>query len=154
LISPAFSDSCSCHTAVPAGDDDCRHVAARRAHQQRGRGLVATGEEHDRVDRIAADRLFDIHRREIAREHRGGTQIRFAVRKHREFDGEAACFIDAAFHMLGELAKVRVARREFRPGVADADDRTTVELMIGNALILHPASVHEAVLVSCAEPFS
>ena len=40
----------------PAGDADRRQVDARRAHQQRRRGLVAAHQQHDAVDRVAADR--------------------------------------------------------------------------------------------------
>jgi hypothetical protein len=136
----------------PAGDDDRRHVAARGAHQQRGRRLVAACEQHDRVDRVAADRLLDVHRREIACQHRRRPQVRFAVREHRKLDREAARLVDAALHVLGEIAKVRVARRQFGPRIADAHDRPAVELVIGNTLVLHPAPVHEAVLVRRAEP--
>jgi hypothetical protein len=54
--------------------------------------------------------------------------------------------------MLGELAEVRVAGRQLAPGVADADDGLALELVVGDALVLHPAAVHEAVLVLGAEP--
>ncbi len=135
-----------------AADDERRHVAAGRAHQQRRRGLVAAGQQHDGVDRIAANRFLDIHRRQIARQHRGRPQIRFAIGEHREFDREAAGFMDAALDVLGQLAEMRIAGRQFRPGVANTDDRPAIEFMIGNALVFHPAAVHEAVLVGGAEP--
>jgi hypothetical protein len=136
-----------------ARDDDGRHVATRRAHQQRGRGLVAAGQQHDGVDRVAAHGFFHVHGREVARQHGGGPQVGLAVREHRELDRETAGFIHAALDVLGDLAKVRVARRQLRPGVADADDRLALEFVVGNALVLHPAAVHEAVLVGMAEPF-
>ena len=66
--------------------------------------------------------------------------------------GSAARFPDAALDVLGELAEVRVARRQFRPGVADADDRPPVEDVLGQALVPHPAAMDEAVLVVLAEP--
>ena len=52
----------------------------------------------------------------------------------------------------GELAEVRVARRGLRPGVADADDRPAVELVVRDALVLHPRAVDERVAVVAAEP--
>ena len=81
-----------------------------------------------------------------------GPHVRFAERGHREFDREAAGFVYAAPHPLGEVAQVRVARRQFRPRVADADDRPSLEQVLGEALVLHPASVHECVLAGAFEP--
>ena len=69
-----------------AGDDDGRHVAAGRAHHQRRRGLVAAGQQHHAVERIAADRFLDIHRGQIAEQHRRRPQIGFAQRHHRKFE--------------------------------------------------------------------
>jgi hypothetical protein len=54
--------------------------------------------------------------------------------------------------MLGNLAKVGVAGRQFRPGVADADDRLALEFMVRNTLILHPAAVHETVFIGSTKP--
>ncbi len=51
-----------------------------------------------------------------------------------------------------ELAEVRVAGRRLRPRVADADDRTAVELIVRDALVLHPRAMHERVAVVAAEP--
>jgi hypothetical protein len=54
----------------PARDADRRQVDARCAHDERRRRLVAAHEQDDAVDRVAADRLLDVHRREVAVEHR------------------------------------------------------------------------------------
>ena len=89
---------------------------------------------------------------EVAGEHGGGAQVGFAIGKHREFHREATGLDHAAFDVLGDLAEMRVARGQLRPGVADADDRLAMELMVGNALVLHPAAVHEAVLVGGTKP--
>ena len=43
-------------------------------------------------------------------------------------------------HVLGEHAEMRVARRQLRPRVADADDRAAVELVVRHAAVLGPAS--------------
>ncbi len=136
----------------PAGDADGGQVAARRAHEQRGRGLVAAHEQHDAVDRIAADRLLDVHAGEIAEQHRGGTQLRFTQRHHGKFQRKAAGFIDATLHELRQLAEVPIAGSQLPPGVADADDRAAIEHVVGIALVLDPAAMQEAVFPFSAEP--
>ena len=54
-------------------------------------------------------------------------------------------------HVLRELAEMRVAGRHLRPRVADADHRPAVELVVRDALVLHPRAVDEAVAVEAAE---
>jgi hypothetical protein len=54
--------------------------------------------------------------------------------------------------MFGELPEMRIARRKFRPRITNTDDRLALEFVIGDALVFHPASVHETVLVGSAEP--
>src|SRR5262245_66520412 len=80
------------------------------------------------------------------------TQQRLADRHLRELELKAARLHDAVPHVLGEHAEVRVARRELRPRVADADDRAPVELVVRDAAILGPATVDEAVDVLASEP--
>src|SRR5450830_890404 len=135
-----------------AGDDDRRDVATGRAHQQRRRGLVPADQHHPPTQRIAAEGFFDVHAGQIARQHGGRTQVGLAVGKHRKLHRETACFDDAALDVFSDLAEVRIAWRQFGPGVADADNRLALKLVIGNTLILHPAAVHEAILVGCTEP--
>jgi hypothetical protein len=135
-----------------AGDDDGRDVDAGRAHQQGRGGLVAADQQHHAVHRIAADGFFDVHAGQVTGQHGGRAQVRFAAREHREFDREAARLQDAALDVFGDLAEVGVAGGEFGPGIADADDRLALEFMVGDALVLHPAPVHEAVLVLGTEP--
>ena len=66
--------------------------------------------------------------------------------------GKAARVEHAVAHVLRELAEMRVAGRRLRPGVADADDRPAVELVVRDALVLHPRPVDERVAVVAAEP--
>jgi hypothetical protein len=73
-------------------------------------------------------------------------------RHHRELEREAAGFVDADLHLLGQRAEVAVAGRELAEGVADADDRPAVELVVRHALALDPAAVGKAVAVLAAEP--
>ena len=45
----------------PGGDDDRRQVGAGGTHEQGRRGLVAADQQHDAVERVAADRFLDLH---------------------------------------------------------------------------------------------
>ena len=137
-----------------AGNDDGRQVDARRSHDQRRCRLVAAAKQHHRIDRITPDRFLHVHGCEVAQEHRGRAQVRFAERGDRELEREAAGLEDAAAHMLGDGAEMRVARRQLGPGVADPDDRPAVEHARRHALVAHPAAVDEAVLVVLPVPFS
>jgi hypothetical protein len=47
---------------------------------------------------------------------------------------------------------MRVARREFRPRVANANHGTPIKNVVRQALILHPASINETGLVHFAKP--
>src|SRR6185437_1404953 len=53
---------------------------------------------------------------------------------------------------LGERSEVRVARREFRPGVADTDHRPAFELVLRKAAVPEPRSIVEAHPVLAGEP--
>jgi hypothetical protein len=79
-----------------------------------GRGLVAAHQQHHAVDRVAANGFLDVDARQVAGEHGRRAQVGFAVGEHRELHREAARFDDAAPHVLGQLAEVRVAGRQFR----------------------------------------
>ena len=136
----------------PTGDDDGRHVATGGAHQQCRGGFIAAGQQHYAINRVPTDRFFDIHARQVAGEHGGRAQVGFAVGKHRELHREAARFDHPTFDVLGDLPEMRVARRQFRPGIADTNDGLAMELMIGDALILHPAAVHKAVFIGSTKP--
>jgi hypothetical protein len=101
---------------------------------------------------VGANALLHVHRGEVEEQHRGGTHERLAQRHHRELEREAARLQHPALDALGQVAEVRVARRHLAPGVADADDRTPVEQVVRQALVLHPRSMHHAVAVGLAEP--
>ena len=87
----------------PARDHDGRQIAARRAHQQRRRGLVAADEQHHAVEGVGADGL---PRRPCSRGcgrawSRG--RIRVSPRgHHRELQREAAHLVHAALDPLGQ----------------------------------------------------
>jgi hypothetical protein len=52
--------------------------------------------------------------------------------------------------MLGQVPQARIAGCQFRPGIADANDRTTVKYIIWKPLALHPAAVDKAITVELA----
>ena len=136
----------------PATHADGRQIGARRAHQQDRRRLVAAHQQHHAVDRVAADALLDVHRREVAVEHRRRPQQRLAERHHRKLEREAARLVDADLHLLGQRAEMRVARRQFAEGIADADHRPAVELVVRHAFALDPRAVGKTISVLAAEP--
>ena len=86
----------------PAGHADGRQVDARGAHQLRRRRLVAAAQQHDAVERVGAQRLLDVHRHEVAPEHRGRLHHRLAERDRRELERQAAGLPDAALDVLGD----------------------------------------------------
>ena len=135
----------------PAGNGDRRQIAARRAHDQGRRRLVAAAQQDHAVDRVAANRLLDVHRREVAEQHRRRPQAGLTQRGDRELERDPAALPHAALDVLGHFTEVEVARRQLRPRVADADDRAAVEDAFGQAAA-DPAAVDEAVLVDLSEP--
>jgi len=93
-----------------------------------------------------------IHAGEVAVEHRGRPQQRLAQGHHRELEREAAGLEHAVLHVLGDRAEVRIAGRELRIGIADADDGPAVELVVGNAAVLQPRAIDVAHLALAPEP--
>src|SRR5580700_10383345 len=135
-----------------AGETNRRQIAGSGTHQQRGCGLVATHEQNDSVDRVAANRLYHIHAGEVAEQHSGGTQLRFAERHDGKFQRKPTGLPHTALYKFGELAKVTVAGRELRPGVADSDDGPPIEQVVRPALILHPTPVEKSVAIFSPVP--
>ena len=72
-----------------------------------------------------------IHAGQVAVEDGGGLDQRFSQRHDGKFDGESPGFGNAALDHIGQLAEVRITRRQFRPGVANADDGFAAKLLIG-----------------------
>src|ERR1043165_2452689 len=75
-----------------------------------------------------------------------------AEQHHGEFERKATRLQNAVAHVVGEDTEMRIARCELGPGVADADDRTAVELVVRHAAVLYPAPIDEAIDVLAAEP--
>ena len=102
---------------------DRRNIGRRRAHQLRGDGLVAAADEHDRIHRLRADHLLDVHRHQVAEHHAGRTEEHFAERDRREVDRQAAGGEHASLHGVDQLRKMSMAVVEAARAVRDADDR-------------------------------
>ena len=81
-----------------------------------------------------------------------GRRLDSPLEKTGKLHREATGFEDAALDVLRELAEVGVAGRQLGPRVADPDDGLALEFVVGDALVLHPAPVHESVLVGGTEP--
>ena len=79
-----------------------------------------------------------------------GRSVRFAKRRHGEFERKSAGFPDPALDPVGEIAEVRVAGRQLRPGIADPDDRAAIEYVL--RIAAHPAAMNEAILVDSTKP--
>ena len=94
-----------------------------RAHEQRGRGLVAAAHQHAAVDGIGAQQLLGLHREEVAVQHRGRLHESLRQRHRRHLDRETAGLPDAALDFLGARAEMAVARIDVAPGVEHGDDR-------------------------------
>ena len=54
----------------PGRDEDERQPRRDRAHDQRGRRLVAPAQQHGAVERIGPQQLLGLHRQQVAIEHR------------------------------------------------------------------------------------
>src|SRR5690606_2251389 len=78
---------------------------------------------------------------------------RLTEARHREFQRKATGHQDTALYVLGEIAEMAIAVGQLGPGVADADDRTTIQQVGREALALHPAAWDEAILAGLREPF-
>ena len=61
-------------------------------------------------------------------------------------------FVDTDLDLLGQGAEMRIARCQFAEGVANADDRAAIELVMRHALALDPAAVGKSISVLAAEP--
>src|SRR5262249_27023267 len=89
---------------------------------------------------------------QVSEQHGGRPQVGFAQRHDRKLDRHAARFEHTAPDTLGDLAKMSVAGRQLRPGVADSDDRASVKGVGRHALILHPTAMHHSVPALACEP--
>ena len=113
----------------PGDELDRRHVGRGGAHELGRHRLVAAADQHDRVHRLGADHLLDVHRHEVAEHHAGRIEEDLAQRDRRELDRQAAGGEHAALHGLDQLGKVPVAVVEAARRLRDADDRTRQHLL-------------------------
>ena len=106
-----------------AGEHDRWDVHRRRGHQAGGRGLVATGGQHDAVKGIAVQDLDQAQVGEIAVERRRRPPAAFLNRMHGKDEGNAARFANPVADAIGEKEVMAVASRQVAPRLRDADDR-------------------------------
>ncbi len=117
-----------------------------------GRGLVAAAHQHRAVDRMAAQQFLGLHRQEIAIEHGGRLDERLGQRHRRQLDRKAAGFPDAALHIVGARAQMRVAGVEIAPGIDDADDRLAFPVGLVVAELAQPRAMTERTQIADTEP--
>src|SRR4051795_3866306 len=146
---PALVDAAELRTTR---DTDGRQVGACSAHQQGGRGLVTAHQQHDPIEWMGADVLFDIHCRQVAVEHRGWAHGDLPEGGDGELKREAPRIKHAVADMLGNGAEMGVAGVQFGPGVADPDHWASLELVLREATVLEEGPVVEPHLVLPAEP--
>ena len=100
---------------------------------------------------VLKDVSFDVHRGEISEEHGRRPNARLAERHHGKLKRQSPGFPHAALHVLGQFAEVEVARRQFRPCVADTDDGSAFEHAFRQSAP-DPAAMNEPVLIKLGEP--
>ena len=115
-----------------------------------GGGLVAAAQQHHPVDGVGANGFLHLHGQQVAKQHGRGPHLGLGQAHGWEFDRHAAGLPDTLLHMLGQVTEATLAGDQFRPGVADADDRAPVEGVVGQAGALHPAAMDESVAVQLA----
>ncbi len=95
----------------------------RGRHDAGRHGLVAAGQEHDPVERVAVEHLDEREVGEIAVEAGGRALAGLLDRVARKLERHAAGDRNAVTHALGQLEMVAVAGRQVGAGLGDADDR-------------------------------
>ena len=106
----------------------CRHVDAgeagtHRAHQQAGRGLVATAHQYHAVHRVAAQQFFNVHGQQVAVKHGRGLDHRFRQGKCREFQRKTARLQHTTLDIFNTLLEVAMTGADVAPGVKDGNHR-------------------------------
>ena len=143
---------------VPAQHGPRRHVDERqphrgRAHDERGRRLVAAAHQHGAVDRVRAQHFLGLHREEIAIEHAARLLEGLGHRHHRQLDRETARLPHAALHFLGARAEMGVAGQEIAPGVDDPDHRLAAEIRARVSHLQRARAMPLRAQTLAAEPF-
>ena len=107
----------------PAVSTSGGQVGADGAHDRAWHRLVAVGQEHDSVQRVGAQILLDLHRNQVAVEHRGGLHQVLAEAHDRKLHGNSAGFANAPGDVVGERVQRQVAGVEVGRRVGDPDHR-------------------------------
>ena len=131
---------------------DRRDVHTGRAHHQRRCGFVAAHQQHHTVERVGADGFLHVHAGQIAVEHGGRPHQGLAERHDRELQREATGLVHPNLHLLGQRTEVAVAGRQLAEGVADANHRAAIELVVWHTFALDPAAVDKPIAVLTPPP--
>ena len=121
---------------------DRRHVGADGAHQLGRNGLVAAADQHHGIERQRPHHFLDVHRHQVAQQHRGREREGLMQRNGREHEGQRAGKPHAPRHRLGEPAGGGVTGIEIGCRGQNADDRP-VERLVGEARALQKAAAQE-----------
>ena len=134
------------------GHDQGWQIHTAGTHDRGRSGLVAACQQDYAIHGVGPECFLDVHAGQISEQHGGRAHQGFAQGHDRELDREASGLVDPLLDLFRQDAEVAVAGSQFRPGVADADDRPAVEQVFGVALVLHPAAVGETHQVMAAKP--
>ena len=133
---------------MPAGQHgadrqhDRRHVGADGAHQFGRNRLVATADQHHGVERQRPHHFLDVHRHQVAQQHRGRERERLVQRHRREHERQRACETHAPRHRFGKAAGGGVAGVEIRCSRKNADDGV-IQRLVGEAGPFQEAAAQE-----------
>src|SRR4029079_2498751 len=112
----------------------------------------ATAHQHGAVNRMAAQQFFRLHREKIAIEHRRGLHEGLRQRHRRKLDGKSAGLQHAAFHVLGAVAQMCVAKVDVAPGIDDADHRLAAKIGGIETTLAQARAMAEGAQIVDAEP--
>ena len=136
---------------------DCRDIDRRCRHDRRRSGLVATGGQHDRVDRIAVENFDQPEIGEVAVERGGRTPAILENRVEWELHRDSTGVADSGADAVGELKMDFVARGEVRARLGNADDGLARAQFFGGHPVVHETLEIERRHVASAgrgKPFS
>src|SRR3954454_7551273 len=119
-----------------AGEHDGGNVDGRGCHKTCWRGLIATGREHDAVERVAVQHLHQREVGQVAVERGGWALSGFLDGVHRKLEADTTRVPNTLFDALGEIEVMPITGSEVVPSLGDADDRAPgLQLFAGQAVV-------------------
>ena len=132
------------------GQDDGGEIDAGGAHQLPGGRLVAAAQQDHSVNGVGADGFLHLHRQQVPEQHSRRPHLGFRQAHGGEFDRNAARLPNASLHEFGQVAEMELASDQFRPRVADSDDRATVKGICREPGALQPTAMNETIAIELA----